>query len=75
MTGWSNAEVGEAMSVGGLIGLVLAQSVLRWRALRRPPSSTALPAYGRQRVPLDAYLWFGLAGEQWVPARKRDPYD
>jgi hypothetical protein len=67
MTGWSNTEVGEATVVGGLIGLVLAQGVLCWLSLRRPPSSTALPADGwRQRVPLGAYLWFGLAGAQWA---------
>ena len=67
MTGWSNAEVGQATCVGLLVGLVLAQGVYCWHALRRPSSSTALPANGRrQRVPLDAYLWFGLAGMQWA---------
>jgi hypothetical protein len=69
MTGWSDAEVGQAMSVGLLVGLVLAHGVICWRALCRPPSSTALPAEGwRQRAELwfGAYLWFGLAGAQWA---------
>jgi hypothetical protein len=70
MTGWSDAEIGEATVVCLLVGLVLAHGVVCWRALYRTPRSTTLPAEGwLQRVPLDAYLWFGLAGAQWAMMR------
>jgi hypothetical protein len=70
MTDWSDAELGHATSVGLLVCLVLLQGVVCWRALRSPPSSTVLHAHGwRQRVPLDAYLWLGLAGAQWAAMR------
>jgi len=67
MTGWSNAEVGQAMSIALLVGCVLAQGVFWWRGLGRPPGSLADGS--RQRVPLDGYLWLGLAGAQWALMR------